>query len=57
MVGEQTERVGVSLEVDKVTPLSIRQMILEADAFAFAEEGGDGFLAVVSEWRVAEVVA
>ncbi len=56
MMGKQPECVGVAFEVDKVGPLFVCELELEFCTFAFRKECGDGFLARMAEWRVAQVV-
>ena len=53
---QRAERVGIAFKVDEVAPLAFSEPRFEGPAFAFAEEGRDGFFSRVAEWRVAEVV-
>lgn len=55
-VCEQSEGVGVALEVGDVVPESFSYAFLQVGSCTLGEEGLYGFLAAVPEWRVAHVV-
>lgn len=56
LVGEQTESIGIAIEVGDVSPLLRSELPFVFDAFTFAEVGGDGTLARMAERWVAHVV-
>ncbi len=56
LMGENTEGVGVALETYQVGPLLLGQERAEMLSGTFAEECRNGFLAGMSEGRVAEVM-
>ena len=56
LVGEQTEGVGVALEMGHVVPEGGAGTAAQRHAFALAEKGLNGFLAGVAEGRIAHVV-
>ena len=55
-VRKQSEGVGVTFEVGDVVPESFSYALLQVGSGTLGEEGLDGFLAAVPEWRVAHVV-
>ena len=56
-MGQQTEGIGIALEVDEVVPEDGTHLALEFAARAFEEIRLDGLLATVSEGRITQVVS
>ena len=57
LMGEQTEGVGIALEVDEVAPELRTDLALQLVAVALSEECLDGLLTTMSERRIAQVVS
>ena len=55
-MGEQSESIGVALEVGQVVPFALAQVLSEPQSGPFAEVGLYGFLARVAKRRIAQVV-
>ena len=55
-MSEQTERIGIAVEMCDVCPLLWGELILVLDTLVFQEIGSNGTFARVSERRVAEIV-
>ena len=55
-MGQQTEGVGVALEVGDIVPEGVAHLTLQVASGPFGEIGLDGFLTTVAEGRIAHVV-
>lgn len=56
-MGQQSEGIRISLEVDQVVPEDGTHLTLEVATWAFEEKSLDGLLATMSEGRIAQVVS
>ena len=56
LVGKQSEGVGITFKVGDVVPECRTDKCLQLTAVPFGKEGLDGFLAAMSERRIAQVV-
>ena len=56
-MGQQTEGIGIALEVDEVVPEDGTHLTLEFAARAFEEIRLDGLLATVAKGWIAQVVS
>ena len=54
---QQTERIGVALEMNQVGPFAVGEEGTELQPRSLAEEGGDGLFARMAERRIAQIVA
>ena len=57
LMGEQTESVGITIEVGDVCPLFRSELVLILNALIFKEVGGYGTFAGMSKRGVSEIVS
>ena len=55
-MGEQSERVGVPLEMHQIGPAFGGKLLLQRSARTFGKEGGDGRLARMTEGGITQIV-
>ena len=54
---EQTERIGIPLEIDAVCPLGWREQRAQLHAGSLAEKSGDCFFSAMTKRRIAQIMS